>query len=229
MKKRLEDIYHRIQEAAASCGRQPDEVQLVAVSKTMPKEKVLEAIDAGITLFGENYVQEARDKCNALYTYPVSWHFIGHLQTNKAKFIPGQFQWLHTLHSLELASKLSSRLDTANENLNTLIQVNITEDARKHGLLPDAVDAFMDQLLVTAPVGLRLRGLMTIGQQNTDSDVLRKGFSNLRELKDRLASQYDLPDFDQLSMGMSGDYHEAIAEGATWVRIGSAIFGRRNP
>lgn len=224
----IKRIRTELNEAAVSAGRDPASVQLLAVSKTKPATMVAEAMDAGQLHFGENTIQDAKTKIPILTDRKPVWHFIGHLQTNKAKYIPGQFQWLHTLHSLELASKLSSRLDAANENLNTLIQVNITEDARKHGLLPDAIDAFMDQLLVTAPVGLQLRGLMTIGQQTTDISELRKGFSGLRILKDRLASQYDLPHFDQLSMGMSGDYREAIAEGATWVRVGSAIFGQRN-
>ena len=225
----LERIRSELNEAAIAAGREPASVQLLAVSKTKPATMVAEAMDAGQLHFGENTIQDALTKIPLLIDRKPVWHFIGHLQTNKAKFIPGQFKWLHTLHSLELANKLSSRLDAADKNLNTLIQVNITHDLRKHGLQPDAVDAFMDQLLASNPAGLQLRGLMTIGLQTTDRAELRKGFSDLRELKDKLARRYDLPDFDQLSMGMSGDYHEAIAEGATWVRIGSAIFGSRNP
>jgi len=223
----IERIRTELNEAAISAGRDPASVQLLAVSKTRPATMVAEAMDAGQKHFGENTIQDAQTKIPLLIDRKPVWHFIGHLQTNKAKFIPGQFQWLHTLHSLELVTRLSHRLDAADENLNTLIQVNITRDERKHGLLPHAVDAFMEQLLAANPAGLQLRGLMTIGLQTTDSAELRKGFSDLRELKDRLASKYDLPQFDQLSMGMSGDYHEAIAEGATWVRIGSAIFGGR--
>ena len=225
----LEGIRSELNEAAIAAGRDPESVQLLAVSKTKPAAMVAEAMDAGQLHFGENTIQDAQTKIPLLIDRKPVWHFIGHLQTNKAKFIPGQFQWLHTLHSLELANKLSSRLEAADKNLNTLIQVNITHDQRKHGLQPDAVDAFMDQLLASNLASLQLRGLMTIGLQTTDRAELRKGFSDLRELKDKLASRYDLPHFDQLSMGMSSDYREAIAEGATWVRIGSAIFGSRNP
>jgi pyridoxal phosphate enzyme (YggS family) len=223
----LERIRSELTEAAIAAGREPASVQLLAVSKTKPATMVAEAMAAGQLHFGENTIQDAQTKIPVLADHNPVWHFIGHLQSNKAKFIPGQFQWLHTLHSLELAHKLSNRLEDANENLNTLIQVNITHDERKHGLLPDAVDAFMDQLLASKSAGLQLRGLMTIGLQSEDATELRKGFSDLRELRDQLASRYDLPQFDQLSMGMSADYHEAIAEGATWVRIGSAIFGSR--
>ncbi|MBE9516510.1 MAG: YggS family pyridoxal phosphate-dependent enzyme [Proteobacteria bacterium] len=224
----LKRIRAELAEAATAAGRNPDAVQLLAVSKTKPAEMVIEAMDANQQHFGENTIQDAQTKIPLLIDRKPTWHFIGHLQTNKAKFIPGQFQWLHTLDNLELARKLSSRLDKANENLNTLIQVNVTQDEHKHGLMPDAVDAFMDQLMSAQLPGLQLRGLMTIGLQSHDTNELRKGFSDLRELRDRLASRFDLPQFDQLSMGMSGDYREAIAEGATWVRIGSAIFGSRN-
>lgn len=224
----LERIRTELNTAATAAGRDPASVQLLAVSKTKPAAMVAEAMDAGQLHFGENTIQDAQTKIPVLADRKPVWHFIGHLQTNKAKFIPGQFQWLHTLHSLELATKLSNRLEMAKAPLNTLIQVNITRDQRKHGLLPDDVDAFMGQLLTAAPSNLKLRGLMTIGLQSTDSTELRKAFSDLRELRDQLASRYGLPLFDQLSMGMSNDYREAIAEGATWVRIGSAIFGSRS-
>lgn len=223
----LQRINTELADAAVNAGREPESVQLLAVSKTRPASMVEEAIKAGQLHFGENTIQDAQTKIPLLQNYNPVWHFIGHLQTNKAKFIPGQFQWLHTLDSLELAKKLSSRLVTANEELNTLIQVNITGDERKHGLSEAATKPFIEQLLALELPGIKLRGLMTIGKQSSNSNEIQQGFADLRMLAETLRDEFRLEDFDQLSMGMSADYREAIAEGATWVRIGSAIFGSR--
>ena len=223
----LSRIRTELAEAALASGRDPDTVQLLAVSKTKPASLVAEAMDAGQVHFGENTIQDAQTKIPVLAERHPTWRFIGHLQTNKAKYIPGQFQWLHTLDSLELANKLSSRLVNTGAQLNALIQVNVTEDDAKHGVLPQHIDQFMDALLATALPGIRLRGLMTIGKATSDRAQIRKNFASLRALRDQLAHKYQLSQFDQLSMGMSDDFAEAIAEGATWVRIGSAIFGSR--
>lgn len=223
----LQRLKAELAAVASENGRHPKSVQLLAVSKTKPAAMVEEAIKAGQIHFGENTIQDASTKIAALSHYKPVWHFIGHLQTNKARFVPGQFQWLHTLDSLDLAAKLSARLGTAGASLETLIQVNITDDHRKHGLAASKTEAFIEQLLTAELPGLRLRGLMTIGKQSNDETVIRKGFANLNTLCEKIRQDFRLPDFDQLSMGMSGDYRAAIAEGATWVRIGSAIFGSR--
>jgi len=223
----LESVRERMRVAAGQSGRQADDIRLIAISKYMPPEYVQGAMSAGQHCFGENTVQDALNK-QALIDDPQNeWHFVGHLQTNKAKFIPGNFDWLHTLDSIKLAVRLSACALKSACILNVLLQVNIADDRDKFGLTADAVYRFIDDLLGTGLDGIRLRGLMTIGRRDAILAERRADFSALRELRERCSARFDLPAFSELSMGMSGDFEAAIAEGATMIRVGSALFGPR--
>ena len=224
---RLESIRQRIGNVAQSAGRQPDDVRLIAVSKHMPSACVEKAMSAGHHCFGENTLQGAMNKQPLLDDPSNEWHFIGHLQTNKAKRVPAHFRWLHTLDSLKLARKLSDSAVLADTCLNVLLQVNIANDPDKYGLAPQAVHAFTDDLLAAGLAGIRLCGLMTIGHRAAGPGQTRASFAALRELGDSCAARFGTDHFRELSMGMSNDFEPAIAEGATMVRIGSAIFGPR--
>jgi len=223
----LASIRQRIGAAARAAGRQPDDVQLIAVTKYMPSAYVEKAMAAGHHCFGENTLQGAMNKQPLLDDPANEWHFIGHLQTNKAKKVPAHFNWLHTLDSLRLARKLSDSALRADTCLNVLLQVNITNDPDKYGLAPDSVYAFTDELLAAQLAGIRLCGLMTIGRRVADPGQTRGSFAALRELGDSCAARFGIEHFRELSMGMSNDFELAVAERATMVRVGSAIFGPR--
>jgi len=223
----LEAVRERIRHAAADAGRRPEEIRLIAVSKTMTAEQVRQAMAAGQHCFGENTVQDARTK-QALIDDPSNeWHFIGHLQTNKAKYLPGNFCWLHTLDNLKLAQSLATRAARAGTVLNVLLQVNVAADPDKHGLPVKTLYRFVEDLLAGDMTRIRVRGLMTIGRREAPSAERRRDFSDLRELGNACALRFGADRFSELSMGMSGDFEAAIAEGATLVRIGTAIFGAR--
>jgi pyridoxal phosphate enzyme (YggS family) len=223
----LATIRERIGAAAVAAGRRPEDIRLIAVSKYMPAEYVLQAMAAGQHCFGESTIQDARNK-QALIDDPANeWHFIGHLQTNKAKYVPGHFNWLHTLDSLGLAGRLSGQAVKSACILNVLLQVNIASDPDKFGLNPAKVFRFVDDLLQSNLAGIRLQGLMTIGRRDAAPDERRRDFTALRELGTACAQRFGTALFSELSMGMSGDFETAILEGATMVRIGSSIFGRR--
>lgn len=226
--KNLIDIRNAIAGAARACGRSPDEVRLVAVSKTHPPEAITTAIAAGQRDFGESTVQEALPKISHFRDRKLEWHFIGHLQSNKARFIPGNFAWLHSLDSLGLARKLSRLAREQSANINILIEVNVFRDVKKHGVDPGALPDLVEQLVRENLPALNLRGLMTIGPHPATETEARGCFARLRELRDDCRRRFDLPRFTELSMGMSADYVEAIREGSTMVRIGSAIFGKRD-
>lgn len=221
-------VKQSIAEAASVAKRNPDEIRLIAVSKTHSHEAVAAAIEAGHQDFGESTTQEALAKISRLANPSITWHFIGHLQTNKAKFIPGNFSWLHSLDNLDLARKLSRRAQELSANINILIEVNVTRDPKKHGIAPDALPDFIEQLLKADLPALSLRGLMTIGPYAAPEKEVRGCFARLRELRDECRQRYALPGFTELSMGMSGDYVDAIKEGATMIRVGTAIFGERD-
>ena len=221
-------VRQSIAEAARLAGRKQDEVRLIAVSKTHSHEAVAAAIAAGQKDFGESTTQEALPKISYLAMPSIAWHFIGHLQTNKAKFIPGNFSWLHSLDSLGLAHKISRHAQEQSAAVNILIEVNVTGDATKHGVVPEALVDFIEQLIKANLPALSLRGLMTIGPHAAAEQEIRRCFARLRELRDECRKRFALPDFTELSMGMSGDYVEAIKEGATMVRVGTAIFGERD-
>ncbi|WP_311336359.1 YggS family pyridoxal phosphate-dependent enzyme [Cardiobacterium hominis] len=220
-------IQARINAACAACGREPDEVRLLPVSKTVPAERLHFAYDAGIRLLGENKVQEAYDKWQALADLDgLNWAVIGHLQSNKVKYVARFAAEFQALDSLDIAESLDRRLQQEGRSLDVFVQVNTSDEPQKYGIAPDAAAAFIRALPQYS--SLRLRGLMTLALFSDDKDAVRRCFIRLRELRDSLQQQN--PAVAELSMGMSGDFELAIAEGATTVRVGQAIFGaRRTP
>ena len=224
----LAQVRAHIAKAARAAGRRPEEVRLIAVSKTLPREYVAAAVQAGQRDFGENTVQDALTKIPHFAGLGLDWHFIGHLQSNKVKFIPGHFTWVHSLHALPLAQRLSRLAHEQHATVNLLIEVNISRDPAKHGVAPEHLPALIESLLQAHLPGLTLRGLMAIGPHPAAESQLRSAFAAVRALRDDCAQRYALPGFTELSMGMSGDYVEAIKEGSTMVRIGTAIFGARD-
>ncbi len=226
MKKRLEIVNERIRKAASGCGRCPETVSLVAVSKTMPARRGKGAVDAGVSIIGENYIQEAREKFNELSSYPVSWHFIGHLQTNKAKYAVRIFDLIHSVDTLKLAIELDKQAGKINKIQQILIQVNIGEEISKSGINEkDLVNLAKD---ISKLENLSVKGLMIIPPFYNEPENVRPYFSALCSLRDQIIKQ-NIPNIsmDELSMGMTGDFEAAIEEGATLVRIGTAIFGER--
>ncbi|HLQ26691.1 MAG TPA: YggS family pyridoxal phosphate-dependent enzyme [Acidiferrobacterales bacterium] len=223
----LQRIKQLIAAAAAKSGRHPDDIKLIAVSKGRSWPQVEAAFAAGQLRFGENTVQDAMSKISRCVHPAIEWHFIGHLQSNKAKYIPSNFAWLHSLDSVALATKLSRLARQKPTPLKVLIEVNITGEVNKHGIAPSSLIHFIEELLQAQLAGLELRGLMAIGPPLANERALRAAFSKLRELRDACAPRFGLTGFTALSMGMSGDFVPAIMEGATLVRIGTAIFGER--
>ena len=226
MKQRLEQVKDRIRRAAESCNRDADSVKLVAVSKTIAAESVREAIEAGVTILGENYVQEARDKFKALVQYPVSWHFIGHLQSNKAKYAVRLFDLIHSVDSLKLARELNKQAAKLEKIQQILIQVNISGEDTKSGIAPHEAPGLIAE--IGSMKNLAVKGLMTMPPYFYQPEKVQPFFAALRELRDQIKAQ-SLPNIslEELSMGMTGDFEVAIQEGATLVRIGTAIFGER--
>jgi len=217
----------RIEAAARTAGRNAQDVRLIAVSKFVNAGMLRSALLAGQYCFGESYLQEARSKQAELDDPHIEWHFIGHLQGNKAKHVPGHFAWLHTLDSLQLAQRLSGAANRASATLNVLLQVNVAADPGKRGITPRKLFGFVEALLEAGYPALQLRGLMTIGRQLADAGARRAEFATLRELNQTCATRFGAAYFTELSMGMSSDFELAVAEGATQVRIGSTIFGPR--
>ena len=223
----LQAVDASIVEAARAAGRKPDEVRLLAVSKTFPAEAVLEAIGAGQRAFGENYLQEALDKMaavsDALPGQQVEWHFIGPIQSNKTRPIAASFAWVHTVDRLKIAQRLSEQRPEQLGPLNICLQVNISGEVSKSGASPDELLELARH--VAQLPRLRLRGLMAIPEPETDFNKQRAAFRRLRELADSVSAHGIV--LDTLSMGMSADLAAAVVEGATIVRVGSAIFGVR--
>ena len=214
-------VAERIREAAQAVQRDPASVGLLAVSKTQPAEAIREACAAGLRDFGENYLQEALDKQAQLADLPLHWHFIGPIQSNKTRAIAEHFDWVHSVDRLKIAQRLSEQRPDSLPPLNICLQVNVSGEASKSGCAPQDV-AELARTIAVLP-RLRLRGLMTIPEPTDDPAEQRAAFTRLRELQQGLAL-----DLDTLSMGMSQDLEAAIAEGATWVRIGTALFGARD-
>lgn len=226
IKENLESIRFRMKAAAEACGRRPEEVRLVAVSKTMPKEKLVAAVAAGVETLGENYVQEAREKFNDLYTLPVSWHFIGHLQSNKAKYVVKIFDLIHSVDSLKLAREIDKQAKKVNKIQDVLIQVNISEEATKSGTRVERTLEIIQDIGLLENVAIK--GLMTMPPYFNAPERVQPFFKALRELRDRIKEEnISNVSMAELSMGMTGDFEVAIQEGATLVRIGTAIFGER--
>lgn len=223
----LSRVQREIRRCAENAGRDVNDVRLIAVSKTRTLDEVKVVAGLGQNAFGENTIQDAMTKVPHLQQN-LEWHFIGHLQSKKAVKLPGYFQWVHSVDSIKLAQKLSSAMMSHAKNsvLNCLIQVNVSEEATKSGLMPSEVKTFLQQVLMLDLPCLAWRGLMTIGVQG-DEQQTRNAFAQLRELQQTCKAEFGLPGFDQLSMGMSNDYCLAIEEGATMVRIGTSIFGQR--
>jgi pyridoxal phosphate enzyme (YggS family) len=222
----LARVQKRIAAAAAQAGRRSEDVHLIAVSKIHPAESIREAYAAGQRHFGENYVQELNEKQEALQELPdIVWHFIGHVQSRKAKDLALPETWIHGVDSASAADKLNARALERELVLPVFLQVNVGDENSKSGVAPDEAVAFAQNL--RSRPGLAWRGLMAIPPHSDDAAQQRAYFRRMRELRDTLSKTYDVP--LELSMGMSGDFEMAIAEGADWVRIGTAIFGERPP
>lgn len=211
----------RIREAAQASGRDPQAVQLLAVSKSKPAHALREAFACGQRDFGENYLQEALAKQAELADLDLVWHFIGPIQSNKTKPLAEHFAWVHSVDRLKIAERLSAQRPAHLAPLNICLQVNVSGEASKSGCNPDELPALA--AAVAALPNLRLRGLMAIPEPTAEVAAQRAAFARLRQLQESLP----LP-LDTLSMGMSDDLEAAIAEGASWVRIGSALFGARD-
>lgn len=224
--ERLYKVREQILRACREYGRAPEEVHLLAVSKTRPATDVSAAMRAGQTDFGENYLQEAMEKISAVPG--ATWHYIGAIQSNKTRPIAEHFGWVHTVASIKVARRLARQRPENLPPLKVLVQVNTSGESSKAGIDPAGITALIDGILTFDR--LELRGLMAIPEPQTDFQRQRASFSALRELRDDARRQFgdDLAAFTDLSMGMTGDMVAAIAEGATWVRIGTAIFGARS-
>lgn len=224
--RNLAAVNARIASACQRGGRDPSEVRLLSVSKTVEERRIKMAHAAGLRVFGENKVQEAREKAEAMADLDIAWSLIGHLQTNKAKYVARFASEFQALDSLKAAEALDRRLQIEGRSLDVFVQINSSGEASKYGLAPEDARAFVRQL--PAFSALRVHGLMTLAVFSADTKHVRRCFRLMRDLRDRL--RQDAPDglsFDELSMGMSGDYEIAVEEGATVVRVGQAIFGAR--
>jgi len=226
--RNLQAVHARIDSAAHSAARDPQDVILLAVSKTFGADAVIEAALAGQVAFGENYLQEALDKMDAVRAVrpeaPIEWHFVGPIQSNKTRAIAAHFDWVHSVERLSIAERLSLARPAHLPPLNVCLQVNISGEGSKSGASPDEAPA-LARAIADLP-RLHLRGLMAIPAATEDEQQQRAAFKRLRELQESLCNEGLA--LDTLSMGMSGDLDAAIAEGATIVRVGSAIFGNRN-
>jgi PLP dependent protein len=218
-------IRQRIAIACARCGRDPSSVKLMAVTKTVPPELIVKAINAGITMCGENYVQEAKEKISALGKH-IQWHMIGHLQTNKAKYAVTLFDYVHSVDRAELAVELDKRARLAGCTINILIEVNVSGEKTKSGIgTADVLDLIES---CAALESISVRGLMTMAPYSDNPENSRPYFTALRNLRNKISHKQIPPvQMEELSMGMTDDFEVAIEEGATIVRIGRAIFGER--
>jgi pyridoxal phosphate enzyme (YggS family) len=225
IKERIEQVRKRIAEAAARVGRDPDGVELVAVTKTVPASRIREAIDSGITLLGESRVQEAADKIALLSSFPVKWHLVGHLQTNKSKLAAELFDLIYSLDSPKLAASLDKHGAALGKQVRVLVEVNVGGEPEKSGIHEDELMSLLRSCRLHAH--LTIEGLMAIPPFRQDPEEIRPFFRRLRALRDQTSALR--PDYHlrHLSMGMSHDFEVAIEEGATLVRIGTAIFGER--
>ena len=217
---------HHIDEAARKAGRSPDSIRLISVSKQVSSGKIIEAYQAGSKCFGENKVQEAVSKIDEVNAQDISWHFIGHLQKNKIKYLDSRFELIHSIDSLSLAEKISTYCEGQNQRQAVLLQVNVSGEEAKFGMTPTQLE---DQLSSFGQLkGIQVQGLMTIPPQNSEAENSRQYFSALRVLRDKFqAMNIEGVELNELSMGMTNDYLIAVEEGATLVRVGNAIFGQR--
>lgn len=233
IKENLLGVMERIEKAARKVGRDPNEIKLVAVSKTVEAARIKEAIEAGVSILGENYVQEAQKKieevgrpaCTERFGEgrPVSWHFIGHLQSNKVKYAIRLFDMVHSLDSIPLAEELNRRAEQADRVIRVMIEVNLSKEATKFGTDEEVVVNLAKRIQNLKH--LLLEGLMTMPPYFDSPEMSRPYYIALRALKERMVKE-GVP-MKELSMGMSNDFEIAIEEGATYVRVGTAIFGPR--
>lgn len=222
----LVNARHRLARALEAAERDVGDARLLAVSKTKPAELIRQAHACGQREFGENYLQEALDKQAQLADLSdIIWHFIGPLQSNKTRAVAEHFSWVHSVDRVKIACRLSEQRPGDLAPLNVCLQVNISEEESKAGVLPDSLNALADE--VAELPNLRLRGLMAIPAPNSDPTSQRRPLARLRQLQESLRQRLPQAPLDTLSMGMSGDLEAAILEGATLVRLGTAIFGAR--
>ena len=223
IQKNFHMLVSEINEISKGCGRNADEIKLVAVSKTFPVSDIQEIIEAGHNIFGENKAQEIRDKMEVLQDKDIEWHFIGPLQKNKVKYVAGKTKLIHSVESEKIAKEIDKRAANEGQVQDILIEVNVSGEESKHGLKPDKTKDFIETLQKYK--NIRVKGFMTMAPFTDDEQVIRETFSGLRSLCDAIQKEY--PQIVELSMGMTNDYKIAIEEGATILRIGSAIFGTR--
>ncbi len=226
------NIKHRIEKAADSVGRDPAQIKLIVVTKAHPLETAKTAVEAGANILGENYVQEALPKIKALSNLDVEWHMIGHVQSRKARDVAQNFSWMHTLDSLKLARRLNQFAGEVGRQLPVLLECNISAEATKHGWPVWEEQAWPELAENVAAMleypNLEFRGLMTMPPFEPEPELARPYFVKLRKLRDYLDSKMSDQKWDHLSMGMSNDFEVAIQEGATFVRVGTAIVGSRS-
>ncbi|MBT3366138.1 MAG: YggS family pyridoxal phosphate-dependent enzyme [Nitrospina sp.] len=222
--KNLSEVRERISQSILKSKRNPDTIRLVVVSKQVGIPQIEEARTAGATVFGENKIQEAGPKIDQIGTEGISWHFIGHLQKNKVKFLGERFDLIHSVDSFELAEKIAKQCHSESRVQSVLLQVNVSGETAKFGMEPEELEK---QVMAFSQLqGIKVEGLMTIPPFDPDPENSRKHFSRLRELRDQCEKQNSLT-LPELSMGMSHDFEVAVEEGATLVRVGTAIFGPR--
>jgi len=223
VKDNLETINKKIKETALKVNRDPQEIKLVAVTKTATLEQIKEAINEGVKIIGENKVQEAKKKYQVLTT-EVKWHLIGHLQTNKVKYAVEIFDLIHSVDSIKLAKEIDKRSVQFKKTIDVLIEVNISGEETKYGYNPEKIEVFLKEISEFS--GIRVRGLMTIAPISKNKQEVRPYFRRLRELSERIRDKnIKNIKMDYLSMGMTDDFEIAIEEGANMVRIGRGIFG----
>ena len=220
----LAEVWERICQAIQKSGRDPDSVHLVAVSKQVDMAQIEEARIAGAVIFGENKIQDAVPKVDQMGSEGISWHFIGHLQKNKVKFLGEHFDLIHSVDSLELAEKIAAQCQTENRVQSVLLQVNVSGETAKFGMEPGELEKQM--VAFSRLKGIRVEGLMTIPPYHPNPENSRRHFSRLRGFRDQCEKQNRLS-LHKLSMGMTNDFEVAVEEGATLVRVGTAIFGPR--
>lgn len=225
--QRVQSVLSAIRLAAEKVGRRPDSIRLVAATKTVTADRLREGIAAGLSILGENRVQEALPKVEALAQAPVRWHFIGHLQRRKVRSVVGIFELIHSVDSLELAQEIDRRAGESGQSQDILLEVNIGGETTKGGFHQDGLVQLVSTMAALSHI--QIKGLMAIPPPTAESELARAHFIRLRELAEAIAAQR-IPGvaMDELSMGMSNDYEIAVQEGATLVRVGSAIFGARH-
>lgn len=227
VKKRIEKIRNRIKQSALRSSRNPSDIRLVAVSKTVAPQDIKSAIDAGVFIFGENYIQEAMQKIDEIADSRLAWHFIGHLQSNKAKYAVRYFDLIHSVDSFKLAKEINSQAKKVNKVQDILVQINIAMESTKSGVsAKDAISLVKD---ISTLENVSVKGLMTVPPFFNQPETVRPYFKALALIKDRIQKEsIKHIEMKELSMGMTGDFEVAVEEGATLVRIGTAIFGERS-